>query len=338
MISKCVVVPRSKGETIRKKLSDEDLLRKDLRIMSSETDIFIPISVDPDNEPELCFPITEMDFEEVELAKGYRELADVPDQFKDLLPSSFDIIGDICIIKLADELQPYSRNIGEAILKANSNLKVVTLDGGVKGEFRTRDISIIAGERRTTTIHKEFGLRLEMDIASVYFSPRLSGERRRVADLVENDEIILDMFAGVGPFSIMIARDKKAKEIHDIDINPDAIVYLEKNIMLNKVENVSHYLGDARSVICGLPNADRIIMNLPHSSLDFLGTGLDMLQPGGIIHLYLITENEELEDISVKITEMAESFGHPVKIGAKKMVHTYSPTSGLYVFDLISTL
>ncbi len=336
MISKCVVVPRSKGETIRKKLSDEDLLRKDLRIMSSNTDIFIPISVEPGKELELCYPISEMDFEELEQAKGYRELADIPSQLKDLLPSSFDIIGDICIIKLADALLHYSKAIGEAILKANNNLKVVTLDGGVKGEFRTRDISIIAGDDRTKTIHKEFGLRLEMDIASVYFSPRLAGERKRIAEIVRYGDNILDMFAGVGPFSIMIAKHANPREIHAIDINPDAIVYLEKNIMLNKVENISHYQGDARSVICGLPNSDRIIMNLPHSSMDFLGAALDVLEPGGSIYLYAIVENEDVPKLSGEIEEKAMGYGHPVTVDGARIVHTYSPTSSLYVFDLSS--
>ena len=338
MLSRCVVVPRSKGETIRKKLSEEGLLRKDLRIVSSEKDIYIPIAVGPDDEIELCFPMTEMDFEVVEQIASYKELANIPEDLKELLPSSFDIIGDICILKLADELLPHSQNIGEAILKANTNLNVVALDGGVKGEFRTRDLEMIAGEERTTTTHKEFGLRFEMDVGKVYFSPRLARERKRVADLVIEGETILDMFAGVGPFSIMIAKHSRPREIHAIDINPDAVEYLEKNIKTNKVDYISHYLGDARSVICGIPNADRIIMNLPHSAIDFLGTGLDVLQPGGIIHLYSIVENDELSELSQKVKELAKGFGHEVKVDKTRMVHTYSPTSGLYVFDLLSLL
>lgn len=308
--------------------------------MSLEDDIYIPIAVEAYDDIELCFPITEMDFEEVEQIKGYKELADVPEHLKELLPTSFDMIGDICILKLEEELLPYSQEIGEAILKTNNNLKVVALDGGVKGEFRTRDLKIIAGEKRTTTTHKEYGLRFEMDVSKVYFSPRLARERKRVVDLIENEngETILDMFAGVGPFSIMIARHSNIKEVHAIDINPDAVEYLEKNIKLNKVDNISHYLGDARSVICEIPNADRIIMNLPHSAIDFLGTGLDVLQPGGIIHLYSIVENEDLPKFSEKVVEMAKGFGHEVRIEEKRMVHTYSPTSGLYVFDLISLL
>ncbi len=340
MLSRCVVVPKSEGETIRKKLSEEGLLRKDLHIISSENDIFIPITVGPDDDIELCFPIIKMEFEEVEEVKGYKELANVPEDLRELLPTSFDIIGDICILKLVDELMPHSHDIGEAILKANSNLNVVALDGGVKGEFRTRDLEVIAGEKRTTTTHKEFGLRFEMDVGKVYFSPRLARERKRVVDLVQDNdgEIILDMFAGVGPFSIMIARHSKPREIHAIDINPDAVEYLEKNIKLNKANNISHYLGDARSVICGLPNADRIIMNLPHSAIDLLGTGLEVLQPGGMIHLYSIVENEELSQFSQNVEYLAKGHGHPIRVMEKRMVHTYSPTSGLYVFDLVSLL
>lgn len=335
MLSKCVVVPRSKGETIRKKLSEEGLLRKDLHIMSSEKEIYIPIAVGPDDDIELCFPITEMDFEEVEqVVKGYKELVLIPEDLKELLPTSFDMIGDICIIKLADELLPHSKKIGEAILGANTNIKVAALDRGVKGEFRTRDLEIIAGEERTTTTHKEFGLRFEMDVAKVYFSPRLAGERKRIAELVEDHEDIIDMFAGVGPFSIMIAKHANPNIIQAIDINPEAFRYLEKNLSKNKVETVYPSLGDARDVIKGLANADRIIMNLPHSSLHFLDTGLEILQPRGMIHLYLMAENSEVDEISEIILKHAGANGYPITIKNRMIIHTYSPTASLYVFDL----
>ncbi|MCK4758263.1 MAG: class I SAM-dependent methyltransferase family protein [Thermoplasmata archaeon] len=334
MRSLCIAVPRHEGETIRLNLSAGGFLRIDLRIFEKEGLIYIPVTEDPGMD----FDLTEADFEEVEQVTSYKELADIPDELREFLPTSFDIIGDICIIKLGEELLPYSNKIGEAVLDANTNIKVVALDSGVKGEYRTRDLEIIAGENRTTTVHKEFGLRFEMDVDRMYFSPRLAGERKRISELVADGEVIIDMFAGVGPFSIMIAKHANPNIIRAIDINPEAFRYLEKNLSKNKVETVYPSQGDARDVIKGLANADRIIMNLPHSSLYFLDTGLEILHPGGMIHLYLMAENSEIDEISEKILEYARTNGYSISIENRMVVHTYSPTASLYIFDLLSTL
>ncbi len=328
MRCKCVVVPKEEGENIRKKLSDDGMLRLDLKIISDVDFVYIPIN----DEVEIEIETAVNNFEEIDRASSYKELLSLPEDLEELLPTSFDIIGDIYIVKLADELLPRSKEIADAILKAHKNAEVVALDKGVQGEFRTRDLQILAGEKRTTTVHKEYGLMFEMDLTKVYFSPRLATERKRIVDLIEPGERVIDMFTGVGPFSIMIAKNAEPDIIYAIDKNPEAINYIIRNIKLNKIKNVAPMLGDAREIVSRIKRADRIIMNLPHSSLDFLDVGLSSVKPGGQIHLYAIVDKDTLDEIKSKILTIASP--RNISIENVQEVHTYSPTECLYCFDL----
>ena len=153
------------------------------------------------------FEVTERRFKQIESRiQSYRKIVDVPKDIYHLLPTSFDIVGQVALIKLPDELLQYKNKIGEALLKTHSNLQTVLRDKGVQGEFRVRDIEIIAGIPCTLTLHTEYGIKLLVDLWEVYFSPRLAKERYRIAKLVDHGEVVVDMFAGVGPFSIKIAK------------------------------------------------------------------------------------------------------------------------------------
>ena len=331
MLCRCVVAPREEGETIRLKLSEQGFLRKGVKLDSDGEYVYIPIT----DEVEVEYPTVEREMEETETIASYQELLDLEPHLQELLPTSFDVIGDIFILKLEEELLPYSTEIGEAILKANKNAAVVALDKGVQGEFRTRDLEGVAGEDRTTTIHKEFDLRYEMDLAKVYFSPRLATERKKVADFVEKGERVIDMFAGVGPFSLLIAKTAEPAQVYSIDKNVEAINYMVNNIRLNKVKNVAPMLGDARDMVMSLKAADRVIMNLPHSSLDFLDAGLAAVKPVGWIHLYYIAERADLHEVDLLIKSFIEQKDRSLESMSAHEVHTYSPSSSLYCFDIV---
>jgi len=328
----CVIVPRTEGENIRKKLSEAGVLRLDAKIVSDGDHVFIPVT----EEPGIGYRVREMEMEMVERPKHYKELLNLPPGLVELLPTSFDIVGDIFVLKLMDEILPYSREIADALLETNKNAKVVTLDKGVKGEFRTRDLEILAGEERTLTVQKEYGLRYEVDLATVYFSPRLATERKRIADLCKPGERVLDMFCGVGPFSIMLAATGKPGSVYSIDLNPEAINYMIKNIKLNKIKNISPMLGNARDIAPKLPRPDRIIMNLPHTAIDFLDVALDVINPrGGTIHLYMIMETDALEMMERGILHLAKAMKKKLRFDKVREVHTYSPTQKMFCFDLI---
>src|SRR2546425_613815 len=155
--------------------------------------------------------------------RSYKDVVAVPGPLRRFLPSSFDVIGDIAVLKIPEELQPHREAIGLAILRWNPKIRVAVQDRGVKGERRVRSIEVFAGERRTTTVHTEHGLRYRVDLARAYFSPRLASERQRIADLVLEGEVVADPFAGVGPFAILIAKRRRPKLVHASDVNPAAL-------------------------------------------------------------------------------------------------------------------
>src|SRR5207249_8925533 len=206
-----VVVPRERAEEIRRTLLERGVLLKQVRIAHEDDSILLPTR----ERVDLGFPTKEGEFEEGFVAvRSYKDVIEVPASARRLLPSSFDVVGDIAIIKIPEELREHRRAIGEAIRRWNPRIGVVLEDRGVKGEHRIREIDVIAGERRTTTTHTEHGLRYRVDLSQAYFSPRLASERKRIADLIEACGTVADSFAGVGPYSILIAKRLRPSESH----------------------------------------------------------------------------------------------------------------------------
>ena len=161
-------------------------------------------------------------------------------------------------------------------------------DSAVSGDFRTRDLEIIAGEDNTETEYKEFGCRFTVDVKNAFFSPRLSTERDRIANLIQNGEVMTNMFAGIGMFSIMAAKKKKCT-VYSLDINPVASKLCETNIGLNKLAgNIISINGDASEIIKEqlMNKSDRTLMLLPERSDEFLESAIDTTKDGGIIHYY----------------------------------------------------
>ncbi|HLE06819.1 MAG TPA: methyltransferase, partial [Candidatus Nanoarchaeia archaeon] len=175
----------------------------------------------------------------------------------------------------------------------NKNVKTIAKrTGDVEGEYRIKKVKVILGENTTETIHKENNVRIKIDINKAYYSPRLQTERQRIMEQVKKGEIIIDMFAGVGPYTIAIA--KKVKHIYALDHNADAIKLLEENIKLNKITNVTALTGDSLKIIDTLPKAHRIIMNAPRqNNKETLKKAMSKIRKNGIIHYYTTTENEK---------------------------------------------
>jgi tRNA (guanine37-N1)-methyltransferase len=331
MDSICVVVPKKKAEPVRKRLVEKGFLRKDLQIRSDAKNVYFPIT----QRVDLGYPVETTDFREIEeQVKDYRLLVDLPDELRPLLPSSYDTIGTIAVVKMADEVVQYAPQIGKAIMATQSAIRTVCIDSGVIEQFRTRNIKIVAGEKTTETLHKEYGLVFKMDLRKVFFSPRLATERENVARQVRPGEVVIDMFAGIGPFPIMIAKSHSPKMVYAVDMNPEAIAYMKDNIVLNKVANVTPVEGDAREKIRELEPADRIIMNLPHDAHGFVADALRALKPGGIIHYYEIMEEPQVQQRLSEIADIAVREGRVLKELARRKVKSYSPTMNFYGFDL----
>ena len=207
----------------------------------------------------------------------------------DELISAFDQVGEIIIVRIPDSLLSKKKIIGEALLNQVKIVRSVFYQSSaVEGDFRTRNLEILAGEDNTETEYKEFGCRFRVDVKNAFFSPRLSTERERIANLIQNDETVTNMFAGVGMFSIMAAKKKRCN-VYSLDINPVASALCETNIGLNKlVGNVISINGDASKIIKEqlMNKSDRTLMLLPERSDEFLESAIDTTKDGGIIHYY----------------------------------------------------
>jgi tRNA (guanine37-N1)-methyltransferase len=328
----CIRVPKTSAEEARRRLISEGLLNTAFKIRTDDDSILIPILSDVFD----AFDVIDADLESSNREEtDYRNIADVPDELKGSLPNSYDVIGDVAVVKLSDELMPYAHEIGNAMLKVQPSLRAVMADAGVKGEMRIREINMIAGNGTSETKHKEFGVTMIADPGKAYFNPRLSTERMRVASLVKDNEVVIDMFAGVAPFPLVIAKHSRPSVIYAIDINADAAEIAERNIKLNKAKNIISICGDSSEAIKGLPSADRIIMNLPHIADSFLPDALANLKEGGIVHLHKIMErSSSAEEISELIGNMKKR-GFMIRVERIAELKTYSPTMSVYVLDII---
>lgn len=339
----CARVPKEKGEYFRNLFSKKQVINKDLKIKRNGRYLYIPLLSPPEslgeNDDEKAAK-NEIELVEMELdgypdqINSYKALIDLPPELKSKLPTSFDIIGSIALIKIPKALAKHSNIIGEAILKVNKNLRTVASDKGVIGKFRVHDLEVIAGEPKTETLHKEYGIRLLMDISKVYYSPRLGGEHYRISQLVRRGELVLDMFAGIGPFSIMIAKYSKAKPIYSIDLNRDAIEYLIKNIDLNKVKDIFVLEGDAQRLIHRVPKADRIIMNLPIGGQKFFGSALSKLKARGTIHYHEMVDIKDFETRKAWLESNIDKYSFNILDMKINNLGSYSPQTDHYCFDL----
>ena len=256
----------------------------------------------------------------------------------DELISAFDQIGHIIIIRIPDSLISKKKLIGETLLdQVKSAKSIFYQSSSVDGEFRTRDLEILAGEDRTETEYKESGCRFLVDVRNVFFSPRLSSERTRIAEFVNNDEVVVNMFGGVGIFSIIAAKMKRCT-VFNIDINPLAAKLCKKNIAINRlVGNVISIEGDASQVINSqLENkSDRTLMLLPEKSDEFLDSAILSTKSGGIIHYYSHIHADKKSD-AAKLSEQHYMQITPVKstILGSKIVRPVGPRFYQTVVDV----
>jgi tRNA (guanine37-N1)-methyltransferase len=307
------------AERVRRQLLERGVLRTDLEIQSDTEHVYLPI-MEPVDVPggEIC----RRTFEERERTPDLQDL--LADRLpQDVALSSFDVIGDIAVVRIPDRALPYKKKIGEAILATHPSIRVVCNDRGVKDAFRVRDVEVIAGEQRTETMHVEYGTELAVDVAMVYFSPRLATERKRVADQVMPGDVVIDMFAGVAPFSILAARLAHPSHVYAIDVNPAAAAYARRNVERNNVADVVEVIqGDAAVVVPRLEHANHVIMNLPHRADEFFSLAVNA---GDIVHYYDIVEKDGAKRRLDWLVERAAREDKKAVVQSWRRVGTYSP-------------
>lgn len=347
----CLRVPKRLGNKAILNLKDLRLLNTRLVIRREEDHLAIPLSRRPTMEEAAIIRerLQEADIvadrfdEKGRRVKTLREtLADrLPPQLLTRLPRSMDIVGKVVIVEVPAELEAYKQLLGGAVLEVNRGVKTVLAKAGaVGGERRLREFEVIAGTGETETVYREHGCTYALDPVRVYFSPRLSQERLRIAQMAGGGEVVIDMFAGVGPFSIQIAKKHRDAKVYAIDVNPEAIQYLNLNVAANKVENVFPLLGDAREVVerdlAG--KADRVIMNLPERAMEFIDVACKALKPsGGVIHYYgFEAEPNPLEKAEESLAGAVSEAGRAVKrVLGSRLVRGTAPHEWQVAVDIL---
>ncbi len=348
--SPCLKVPKALGEKailITKRLN---LFDRELKIQRVEGYLYIPLISEPlsahieefkKNLPE--FEVSTFSFPE--RTERPLKLVDVLEDklsphLLASLPRAIDFVGDIAIVEIPPELESHKKMIGEAILKTHKRVRtVLAKSSAVGGLYRLREFEVIAGEDKKKTVHKEHGCTYHVDLSKAYFSPRLSYEHDRVASQVRENETVVDMFSGVGPFSILIAKRHRNVRVYAIDVNPDAVQYLKTNITVNQVEKkVVPILGDARQVVEEMLKgvADRVIMNLPEKALEYVDVACEAIKAeGGIMHYYEFTSaSEPLETTKNRLIEAVKQTGRSVeKILLARTVRLTAPYTWQVVVD-----
>lgn len=348
--SLCVRVPKTQGEKAIALADKLGLRDRELEIQKDVNFIYVPLVRPPTLEetdmfkeqaPDLLLEVRV--FQERKLRiKTLVEILEkaLPPHLLASLPRALDVVGDIVIIELPPELKSHEKLIGAAILETHKNVRTVLVKAGaVSGTYRLREFDVIAGKARTRTSHKEFGCRYYVDVAKAYFSPRLSHEHQRVASLVQKGETVVDLFAGVGPFSVLIAKNNEAVKVYAVDINPEAFELLKKNILLNRVQNrVIPILGDARQVVQDklLGVADRVLMNLPENAVEFIDVACKVIKPaGGVVHFYgFVRLPGSVDAMKLCFSESAEKAGRKVvQFLSAKTVRETAPYQWQVVLD-----
>lgn len=258
--------------------------------------------------------------------------------------NAFDIIGDIAVLKLPNPSADTAKAVANTIMDIHKNVRAVfAQESSVNGEYRLRKLTCIGGENRTCTQHKESGCVFSVDLASCYFSPRLQGERLRITKLIQSDEVIVNMFAGVGCFSILIAKQAPSAKVYSIDINPHAFTFMQENIQLNNVHSqVIPLLGDAKLLIetylrgC----ADRVLMLLPEKAIEYLPIAVSALKPsGGWLHVHLFEHALKTEDVKdkakLKLTDALASLGLAFEVPFVRIVRDTGPNWYQIVADVL---
>jgi len=344
-----VKIPAKKGEKVRKMLQEVQLLAKDYKILAEGVTLFIPLQ--PDTKIEKIRALLEDDSIEMgtrlfePAIEGPRTLVEAlegvlsPKEIS-FLPRAYDLIGDIAVLEIPKEIEAHSIHIGNAFRSVHSSFSTVLAKrGAITGAIRVREYRLLAGVDKTRTVHTEYGCKIAVDLANAYFSPRLLEEHNRISDQVDVGEVVVDMFTGVGPFALHIARKQNARVVA-IDINPLAIELLHESIAMNRlVGTVEPVVADAHKYVPANfdHDVDRVIMNHPSGAFEFIADACQSLREGGIMHYYDFGAGENPEDeIVSKASRLVRAAGKRIhEVLHVRRVRDSAPYEYQIVVDLV---
>ena len=317
---KAVRASTDEAETVRQRLFSGNALDKTRKIVKKNGFVEIPVE-DWFTTDELVF----IEQEEPEFyipKKTLGDILDIPEHEKKLLPSGWQVLGEVIIVTLRKKLESRKAEIGKALLRLYPGCRTVLLDRGIKGQLRQPEREIIAGEG-TETVHRENGCSFKLDAMRIMYSKGNVAEKKRMSRKGRG-ETVVDMFAGIGYFSIPMAVHSRPKKIFAIEINPVAFGYLKENIRLNKVGDIVEPVFGDCSAVTPRKIADRVIMGYL-DSYEYLEQGIRALLPGGILHYHeAVPEAVENRPIE-RIIDVTEKLGKRAEIMEIRRIKKYAP-------------
>ncbi|MCI4344169.1 MAG: methyltransferase [Thermoplasmata archaeon] len=333
MRSWAAVVDTAHAEVLRRQLKELRLLRPDLRVARRDGEVWFPLTGPPSAQPEIG-RIVEAEFEPTDAPPlaSYRDHVDLTPAERATLPRSFDVVGDIVLIRLPETMSDRALAIGMALLEFVPGARVVGWDKGVHGPERTHTIERIAGEGDFRTWYRENGLAIRVDLERAYFSPRLAREHALVAAEVGAGEAVYDLCCGVGPFTLTIAAAGRAASIVAVDANPQAIELLGTSLArLPRRPPVTAIVDRLESFLPSAGRVQRVIVNLPLEGIKYAASVGATVAAGGVLYYYIVADRTDVTGAQERLAAGLPDPG-AWKCVDRHVVHPYSPRADLVAF------
>lgn len=334
---KLAVIPSKEAGTTIPRLMREELVNRHAKISKDAEYRYVPILDSAiDTIKSYGYEIREGDAHSRDRTPPQErilsDLSDLPKEVLEELPMKWEYVGDIAIIKLKPSADPYKKRIGD-VYADHLNMDTICVDrNGVSGEFRRPEMELIHGNK-TESVRLENGIKYQFDVTKVMFASGNIDERERMKNLDCTGETVVDMFAGIGYFTLPLAKFSGASKVIACEKNPESFEFLKKNVVLNEVEHiVQPMLGDNRD-IPGKEFADRILMGYVQTTSEFIPKALEMIKVGGMIHYhdtFYVTEYRE------RVNEVFTEACGPRKfeiVGIRE-VKSFAPSVSHYVADV----
>jgi len=261
---------------------------------------------------------------------------EIPRELISFIPNKWEKLGDIVIIKLHEKTKKYKELIAEVFADVLKAKTVLWDKSGISGEFREPTTEVIYGSNNCLTVHKENNIRYKMDPRKVMFSSGNIDERIRMAKISNKNEVVVDLFAGIGYFTLPVAVYSRPKKIFACEKNPVAFDFLCQNISLNNVTDIVEPLSGDNRVVAPKNVADRVILGYFGNTHVFLSTAFECLKNhSGVIHYHDTFSDKAVPDDALSyVNKVAEIYDGTIELLEYRHVKSYAPGISHYVFDI----
>jgi tRNA wybutosine-synthesizing protein 2 len=344
-VRRALQVPRPRGEEARHFLDSSRAVERGVRIVERGASVQIPLARELTHDELLR--MAELGGELVELAEALprevrvapferiRAALDIPAEAKEMLPDKWEMLGDVLIVKLDSRLEGWKRQIAEAYASELEARTVLQETAPITGQYREPQVEKLWGSG-TETVHLENGIRYKLDAARLMFASGNIDERQRMATISKPGETVVDMFAGIGYFTLPLAKYSRPARVVAHEINPLSHSYLMENVALNGLDNVEPRLGDCADAEEGI--ADRVLMGYVGTTHLYLRKAIRILRGPGVIHYHETCPNAMLADRPrARVAEAAKDEGAKAEVLLQREVKSYAPGVSHVVLDVFVT-